>query len=99
MKLLYLVFFTGLGLASDWALYSRLTDILCRPAFYGVSNSYRRLLFPRIIVTLVGIGAMFVAVNYLGGNVPILLGGSVLAFGSNLYAVYRFSKAVTSTPE
>lgn len=90
MKLLYLVFFTGLGLASDWALYSRLTDILCRPGFYGVSNGYRRLLFPRVIVTLVGIGAMFVAVNYMDGNVTTLVCGSVLVLGSNLYAVYRF---------
>lgn len=78
------------GAAFDWAIYSRIVNILGRPAFYNEGEGYFRQLKPRIIISIVALGAIFWA-KATENNQPFIALTAIAAFLlSPCYGAYRY---------
>lgn len=76
------------GLAVDWALYSRLAGQLNQ--HYSLSDGYLAFLFPRVLATVLSLFLIGYSVSAEHSNSVLTIAGAVLFAGSNFYAVYRF---------
>jgi len=77
-----------LGLAVDWAMYSRLAGLLAQ--YYNSSDGYLTFLFPRVIVTILSLFLVGYCINEGREDSAMIILGSALFLGSNFRAVYRF---------
>ncbi len=90
MAILYFLISVVVGLALDWAVYSRIVFALGRPYFYGDGDGYTKFLYPRIVFTVVAIAMMFLTAGSEGANVAIFLCGAGVFLFSSSYAAYRY---------
>lgn len=84
------IVYVALGLLLDWGLYSRTVISLGSPGFDGSGDGYARLLFPRVVLTLASITALFFAGTGKDMNVALFIGGAGVFLISSFYAAYRF---------
>lgn len=90
MAILYCIISVVVGLALDWAVYSRIVFALGRPNLYGEGNGYTKFLYPRIVFTMVAIFVMFLTAGNEGANVAVFLCGAGVFLFSTSYAAYRY---------
>jgi hypothetical protein len=86
----YFVISIALGLALDWALYSRIVLSLGMPYFYGGGDGYTKFLYPRIIFTVTAIAVMFFAKADEGDNIVLFLCAAAVFLFSPCRAAYRY---------
>lgn len=90
MAILYCVISVVVGLTLDWAVYSRIVFAIVRPNFYGNGDGYTKLLYPRIVFTVVAIFVMFLTAGNEGANAAVFLCGAGVFLFSLSYAAYRY---------
>lgn len=90
MAILNFLISVVVGLALDWAVYSRIVFALGRPYFYGDGDGYMKSLYPRMIFTVIAIVAMFLTAGNEGANVAVFLCGAGVFLFSPSYAAYRY---------
>ncbi len=90
MEVLYFFISVVVGLALDWAVYSRIVFALGNPYFYGDGDGYTKFLYSRIFFTVVAIAAMFLTAGNEGANVAVFLCGAGVFLFSPSYAAYRY---------
>ena len=76
------------GLALDWALYSRLTGLLSQ--HYSSNDGYLTFLFPRVFLTILSLILIGYSTREGRDNAALTVIASLLFAASTLHAVYCF---------
>lgn len=90
MVVFYFFSSIAVGLALDWALYSRIVFTLGMPYFYGEGDGYTKFLYPRIIYTVAAIAVMFFTRVDEGNSIVIFLCAAAVFLFSPCRAAYRY---------